>query len=166
MGSISRPGVLIPYRLAITRLDVDGIPRLFRRARTESRFLTIDAQRVSVAENIGKVKEIDNVALTYELFLDGKPSEESFTNLYITQRSSQADGHICRQDTRGRGPMQFQSKLLQRRAAAAGGVTLNKIYDVYIKPDGRVEGEGGDVGEALEHSDEVIERLRSPKSGG
>lgn len=36
--------------------------------------------------------------------------------------------------------MRFQSRLLQRRAAS--GVTLNKIYDVYMKPDGRVEGEG------------------------
>jgi hypothetical protein len=59
--------------------------------------------------------------------------------------------------------MQFQSKLLQRRAAAAGGVTLNKIYDVYIKPDGRVEGEAGDVGEAFDRANEVIERLRTPK---
>jgi hypothetical protein len=61
--------------------------------------------------------------------------------------------------------MQFESKLLQRRAAAAGGVTLNKIYDVYMKPDGRVKGEGGDAGEALDRADEVIERLGSPKSG-
>jgi hypothetical protein len=61
--------------------------------------------------------------------------------------------------------VQFQSKLFQRRAAAAAGVTLNKIYDVYIKPDGRIEGEGGDVGEALDRADEVLERLRSPKSG-
>jgi hypothetical protein len=59
--------------------------------------------------------------------------------------------------------MQFQSKLLQRRVAAAG-VTLDKIYDVYMKPDGRVEGEAGDVGEAFDRADEVIERLRSPKS--
>jgi hypothetical protein len=59
--------------------------------------------------------------------------------------------------------MQFQSKLLQRRAVAAGGITLNKIYEVYMKPDGRVEGQGGDVGEALDRADEVIERLRSPK---
>jgi hypothetical protein len=46
--------------------------------------------------------------------------------------------------------MQFQSKLLQRRAAAAGGVTLNKIYDVHMKPDGRVEGEGENIAETLE----------------
>jgi hypothetical protein len=31
--------------------------------------------------------------------------------------------------------MQFRSKLLQCRAAAAGA-TLNKIYDVYMTPDG------------------------------
>jgi hypothetical protein len=51
------------------------------------------------------------------------------------------------------GP-RYQSKLLQRRAAAAGGVTLDRIYDVYIKPDGRVEGEGGDVAEALDRADD------------
>lgn len=60
--------------------------------------------------------------------------------------------------------MQFRSKLLQRRAAAAGGVTLNKIYDVYMKPDGRVEGEGEDIGESLERDAEVLQRLKSPKS--
>jgi hypothetical protein len=59
--------------------------------------------------------------------------------------------------------MQFRSKLLQRRVAAAG-VTLDRIYDVYMKPDGRVEGEARDVGEALDRADELIERLRSPKS--
>jgi hypothetical protein len=40
--------------------------------------------------------------------------------------------------------MIFRSKLLQRRAAGPG-ITLNKIYDVYVKPDGRVEGEGEDI---------------------
>ena len=60
--------------------------------------------------------------------------------------------------------MKFQSKLFQRRAAANTGVTLDRIYNVYIKPDGRVEGEGGDVGEALDRANEVLERLRSPKS--
>ena len=32
--------------------------------------------------------------------------------------------------------MQFRSRLLQRRAAATGGVTLTKIYDVYMTPEG------------------------------
>lgn len=54
--------------------------------------------------------------------------------------------------------MKFISKLLQRRAAAAGGVTLNKIYDVYMKPDGRVEGEGEDIGETLERGNETLRR--------
>jgi hypothetical protein len=40
--------------------------------------------------------------------------------------------------------MQFRSKLFQRRAAAAGA-TLNKIYDVYMTPDGHfVAGEQED----------------------
>lgn len=64
--------------------------------------------------------------------------------------------------------MRFRSKLLQRRAAAGGGVTLNKIYDVYMKPDGRVEGEGEDVGETLDRSNETLRRAavssRLPKS--
>jgi hypothetical protein len=40
--------------------------------------------------------------------------------------------------------IRFRSKLLRRRAAAPGA-TLNKIYDVYMKPDGPVEGEGEDI---------------------
>jgi len=63
--------------------------------------------------------------------------------------------------------MVFRSKLLQRRAAAAAGVTLNKIYDVYMKPDGRVEGEGEDIGETLDRSNETLRRAavstQSPK---
>lgn len=63
--------------------------------------------------------------------------------------------------------MQFHSKLLQRRAAAASGVTLNKIYDVYMKPDGRVEGDGEDIGETLERGNETLRRattsIRFPK---
>jgi hypothetical protein len=53
--------------------------------------------------------------------------------------------------------MQFRSKLLQRRAAAAD-VTLNKIYDIYMKPDGRVEGEGEDIAEVLERGDERLHK--------
>jgi hypothetical protein len=42
--------------------------------------------------------------------------------------------------------MQFRSKLLKRRAAAAGA-TLKKIYDVYVTPDGHfTEGEEEDAG--------------------
>ncbi|HEV3512590.1 MAG TPA: hypothetical protein VGS05_12865 [Candidatus Sulfotelmatobacter sp.] len=53
--------------------------------------------------------------------------------------------------------MQFQSKLLQRRVAAVG-VTLNKIHDVYLKPDGRVEGDGESIAETLERGNEVSRR--------
>lgn len=46
--------------------------------------------------------------------------------------------------------MQFQSKLLQRRAAAQGA-TLTKIYDVYMTPDGHfAAGELGNAGEDSE----------------
>jgi hypothetical protein len=41
--------------------------------------------------------------------------------------------------------MQFRSKLLQRRAAAAD-TTLKKTYDVYMMPDGHfAAGEQGDA---------------------
>lgn len=53
--------------------------------------------------------------------------------------------------------MPFQSKLLERRVAAAG-VTLTKIYDVYMKPDGRVEGDGESIAETLERGNEVLRR--------
>ena len=59
--------------------------------------------------------------------------------------------------------MQFRSKLLQRRAAA-GEPTLTKIHDVYMTPDGRVEGEQDDLAESLQHDAECLQRLRSPKS--
>jgi hypothetical protein len=51
--------------------------------------------------------------------------------------------------------MQFQSKLLQRRVAAAG-VTLKQIHDIYLKPDGRVEGDGESIVETLERGNEVL----------
>jgi len=54
--------------------------------------------------------------------------------------------------------MQFQSKLFQRRVAATGAVTLTKIYDVYMKPDGRVEGDGENIAETLERGNEVLRR--------
>ena len=44
--------------------------------------------------------------------------------------------------------------------AGVGRDIEHDLFDV-----GRVEGAGGDVGEALERADEVIERLGSPKSG-
>jgi len=53
--------------------------------------------------------------------------------------------------------MRYRSKLLQRRAAASQ-VTLNKIYDVYMKPDGRAEGEGEHIGETLDRGNETLRR--------
>jgi hypothetical protein len=58
--------------------------------------------------------------------------------------------------------MRFRSKLLQPRTASEP--TLMKIYDVYMTPDGRVEGEEDDLLETLERDAEVLQRLRSPKS--
>ena len=58
--------------------------------------------------------------------------------------------------------MQFRSKLLQPRKASEP--TLMKIRDVYMTPDGRVEGKEDDLGEPLERDAEVLQRLRSPKS--
>ena len=55
---------------------------------------------------------------------------------------------------------QFRSKLLQRRTAAE--VTLNKIYDVYMKPDGRVEGEDEDIAEVLERGNERLRQNIPP----
>jgi urease gamma subunit len=60
--------------------------------------------------------------------------------------------------------MQFRSKLLQRRAAAAG-VTLNKIYNVCLNPDGRVEGEGETIAETLERGNEVLLRRSNAPRG-
>jgi hypothetical protein len=58
--------------------------------------------------------------------------------------------------------MLFRSKLLQPRRASEP--TLTKIHDVYMTPDGRVEGEADDLVETLERDGEVLRRLRSPKS--
>ena len=58
--------------------------------------------------------------------------------------------------------MHFHSKLLQRRTASEP--TLTKIHDVYMTPDGRVEGKEDDLVETLERDAEVLQRLRSPKS--
>jgi hypothetical protein len=59
--------------------------------------------------------------------------------------------------------MRFRTKLLQPRKASEP--TLKKIYDVYMTPDGRVEGEQEGLAQTLEHDAAVLERLRSPKSG-
>lgn len=46
--------------------------------------------------------------------------------------------------------MQFRSKLLQRRAAAAD-TTLKKIYDVYMTPDGHFA--AGEQDDAVEDAE-------------
>jgi hypothetical protein len=58
--------------------------------------------------------------------------------------------------------MRFRSKLLQPRSASEP--TLTKIHDVYMTPDGRVEGKEDDLVETLERDAEVLQRLRTPKS--
>jgi hypothetical protein len=60
--------------------------------------------------------------------------------------------------------MRFRSKLLQPRNASEP--TLMKIHPVYMTPDGRVESKEDDLVETLERDAEVLDRLRSPKSGG
>ncbi len=59
--------------------------------------------------------------------------------------------------------MRFRSKLLQPRETSEP--TLMKIRDVYMTPDGRVEGKEDDLVQTLERDAEVLQRLRSPKSG-
>ncbi len=59
--------------------------------------------------------------------------------------------------------MRFRSKLLQPRSASEP--TLKKIYDVYMTPDGRVESQEENLVESLERDAEVLQRLKSPKSG-
>jgi hypothetical protein len=58
--------------------------------------------------------------------------------------------------------MRFRSKLLQPRSASEP--TQTKIHDVYMTPDGRVEGKEDDLVETLERDAEVLQRLRTPKS--
>lgn len=54
--------------------------------------------------------------------------------------------------------MQFRSKLLQRPAPEPE-TTLSKIYDVYLTPEGDIEGESDELGEVLDiHSQVVPER--------
>jgi len=57
--------------------------------------------------------------------------------------------------------MQFRSKLLKRRAAAAGA-TIKKIYDVYMTPDGYfAAGEEEDAGNNVQAS----KRGKPPRPG-
>ena len=58
--------------------------------------------------------------------------------------------------------MRFRSKLLHPPSAPEP--TLTKIRDVYMIPDGRIEGKEDDLVETLERDAEVLQRLRSPKS--
>jgi hypothetical protein len=57
--------------------------------------------------------------------------------------------------------MRFHSKLLQTRSASEP--TLTKIHDVYMTPDGRVEGEDQAVTNALEGARSI---LRQPEKTG
>jgi hypothetical protein len=58
--------------------------------------------------------------------------------------------------------MRFRSRLLQPREASEA--TLMKIRDVYMTPDGRVEGKEDDLVQTLERDAEALQMLRSPKS--
>jgi len=50
--------------------------------------------------------------------------------------------------------MRFRSKLLQPRSASEP--TLTKIHDVYMTPDGRVEGEDQATTNALEGARSIL----------
>lgn len=45
--------------------------------------------------------------------------------------------------------MRFRSELLQPPKSESEA-TLTRIYDVYMTPDGRVEGEGDELGDILD----------------
>jgi hypothetical protein len=46
--------------------------------------------------------------------------------------------------------MRFRSELLNPPQTHNSEPTLTKIYDVYMTPDGRIEGEGKDLGDILD----------------
>jgi hypothetical protein len=66
---------------------------------------------------------------------------------------------------REEGPCNFVSKLLQRRTGAAAGVALDKIYDVYMTPDGRVEGEDQATTSALEGTRSILRQSEKTENG-
>jgi hypothetical protein len=59
--------------------------------------------------------------------------------------------------------MRFRSKLLQPRSASEP--TLTEIYDVYITPDGRVEGEDQATTNALEGARSILRHHEKTDNG-
>jgi hypothetical protein len=59
--------------------------------------------------------------------------------------------------------MKFRSKSLQRRTASEP--TLTKIHDVYMTPEGRVEGEDGRVSTAFEGSRSILRQSEQTDNG-
>jgi hypothetical protein len=59
--------------------------------------------------------------------------------------------------------MRFRSKLLQPRSASAP--TLTKINDVYMTPDGRVEGEDQAMTNALEGANSILHQHEKTDNG-
>ena len=46
--------------------------------------------------------------------------------------------------------MRFRSELLNPPQTHNSEATLTKIYDVYMTPDSRIDGEGTDIGDILD----------------
>ena len=59
--------------------------------------------------------------------------------------------------------MRFRSKLLQPREASEP--TLTKIQDVYMTPDGRVEGEDQAMTNALEGAKSILRQSEKTENG-
>jgi hypothetical protein len=59
--------------------------------------------------------------------------------------------------------MRFRSKLLQRRTASEP--TLMKIHDVYITPEGRVEGEDEAMTNALDGARSILRQPEKTENG-
>jgi hypothetical protein len=59
--------------------------------------------------------------------------------------------------------MRFRSKLLQPRSASEP--TLTKIRDVYMTPDGRVEGEDQATTNALEGARSILRQSDKTENG-
>jgi hypothetical protein len=59
--------------------------------------------------------------------------------------------------------MRFRSKLLQPRNAAEP--ILTKIHDVYMTPDGRIEGEDQATTDALEGARSILRQHEKTENG-
>ena len=59
--------------------------------------------------------------------------------------------------------MRFRSKLLQPRETPEP--TLTKIHDVYMTPEGRVEGEDQDMTNALEGAKSILRQHEKTENG-